>query len=501
MTEACQTGLPQGRGTFRADAPGLRTGSRSGPASTRRVTRTQGGTTLPGRGAPGVTAPRCGYACPWRATRTDALPAHSCNGPGRAPRRADGPGTRKRGVHEHGSAPRLNSPTPADPTPPGHPAPPGPAARPRTARELRPSLRDRAIRRHRTSRPTRRTSRRRPRPACERRGQPPAPRTSLRRPGRRRAAAPASDDRSAARTAGRSVGFGPVADSGQSSRPGQSPMPEQPPRPVSRRGPTSPPVDRCRPASLRLRQPASSDARTGPSRPGQSAEAPASHPQGRPFAVGPDQPPTVASPASSRPDPSSAPPWSRAAPPCRRGPAPGAAPPPGGHRRRGQVLPPARAIGRPAPGGRAPSDAPAVRRCPVASAPPAGASGGRRPVGSPPADGRRPRRGTASGRLRRSGIAAPEGDGGPRSSGADAGRARPRVPSPPKSFDFFDFSADAEAPTPDATRAPAPSPGAAPPPRGATPAIPGLRPPGGPTRCPRPRRRPPHGSPTRPGAR
>lgn len=67
-----------------------------------------------------------------------------------------------------------------------------------------------------------------------------------------------------------------------------------------------------------------------------------------------------------------------------------------------------------------------------------------------------------------------ESDHGPRSSG-DA-RA-PRVPSPPRSFDFFDFSNDAEASTPDAPRAPAQSPGAAPRREEETPRFPGPVPP------------------------
>ncbi|MEV7342342.1 hypothetical protein [Streptomyces sp. NPDC093544] len=71
-----------------------------------------------------------------------------------------------------------------------------------------------------------------------------------------------------------------------------------------------------------------------------------------------------------------------------------------------------------------------------------------------------------------------EGDGGPRSSRADTGAGRgPRVPSPPKSFDFFDFSADAEARTPDAQGAPTQSPGAAPRREEQTRRFPGLRPP------------------------
>ncbi|MFJ2831063.1 hypothetical protein ACIPC1_26440 [Streptomyces sp. NPDC087263] len=81
-----------------------------------------------------------------------------------------------------------------------------------------------------------------------------------------------------------------------------------------------------------------------------------------------------------------------------------------------------------------------------------------------------------------------EDDGGPRSSGVDAGAGRgPRVPSPPKSFDFFDFSADTDAdvdaeaqpPTPDATRAPSPaqSPGEAPHREEGSRRFPGLRPP------------------------
>lgn len=66
-----------------------------------------------------------------------------------------------------------------------------------------------------------------------------------------------------------------------------------------------------------------------------------------------------------------------------------------------------------------------------------------------------------------------EGDQNPRSS--ETARA-PRVPSPPRSFDFFDFSTDAEAPTPDAPRAPAQSPGAAPRREEETPRFPGPRP-------------------------
>lgn len=93
-------------------------------SSTRRVTRTQGGTALAPTGPARVTGHRRGYACPWGPlARTKRTPGHGAS---------DRPGTRKRGVHEYGSAARLESPAPLRPSR-GRPDPAGPPSRPAEA--------------------------------------------------------------------------------------------------------------------------------------------------------------------------------------------------------------------------------------------------------------------------------------------------------------------------------------------------------------------------------
>lgn len=106
--------------------------------SRRRVTRTHGGPGPGGRAqepAPGWRSPRAGMrardgSVPRRAGQETAVRT-TVSGPCRR----NGPGPRKRGVHEHGSAPRLPSPASRSTAPPGDPAPPRGAAEhgPRTA--------------------------------------------------------------------------------------------------------------------------------------------------------------------------------------------------------------------------------------------------------------------------------------------------------------------------------------------------------------------------------
>ncbi|WP_330303298.1 MULTISPECIES: hypothetical protein [unclassified Streptomyces] len=60
------------------------------------------------RALPGVTVHRCGYACPWR------FPFRTCETAPPSSAAVRQPGTRKRGVHEHGSAPRLHPPASVD---------------------------------------------------------------------------------------------------------------------------------------------------------------------------------------------------------------------------------------------------------------------------------------------------------------------------------------------------------------------------------------------------
>lgn len=106
--------------------------------SRRRVTRTHGGPGPGGRAqepAPGWRSLRAGMrardgSVPRRAGQETAVRT-TVSGPCRR----NGPGPRKRGVHEHGSAPRLPSPASRSTAPPGDPAPPRGAAEhgPRTA--------------------------------------------------------------------------------------------------------------------------------------------------------------------------------------------------------------------------------------------------------------------------------------------------------------------------------------------------------------------------------
>ncbi len=110
--------------------------------SRRRVTRTHGGPGPGGRAqepAPGWRSPRAGMrardgSVPRRAGQENAVRITVSR-----PCRRNGPGPRKRGVHEHGSAPRLPSPASRSAAPPTDPAPPRDTAAhgPRTASRTR----------------------------------------------------------------------------------------------------------------------------------------------------------------------------------------------------------------------------------------------------------------------------------------------------------------------------------------------------------------------------